>query len=206
MKALESSFSALKELITIIMCIAIGNIMIESFKHMFMTNKSSKPLLGLNIINIDYLLLGFSLTLLAARFYHGNIRTLDEAAEMQCKIDENSSLGRFFDFVAIIIQGSIFSGIGIILGNRDALFITLLSLLFSDIMLVATGFMAFGKLTIERNRWVFINIFSIIMLIAVELFNLPFMISVYLTLIVGSVIDYLLNWSFYFPNINNKLE
>lgn len=207
MRSLESSFDALKQLISIIMGIAIGNVMIESFKHLFHAHVSSDPLLAhLKIGNVDYLMLGFSLTLLAVRFYHGNIRTLDEAAEVQSSEYESSSLGRFLDFVAIILQGSIFSVLGMTLENRETLWITLLLLLLSDVFLAATGFLTLGKLSHERQRWVFINLFSVIMLSAGKLFNLPFMPFVILTLVVGSVVDYLLNWDFYFPQSKTNVE
>src|SRR4029077_5025461 len=237
-----SSFGALKELLTIIMGISIGNIVIAASELALGTKIAPAGKVPFETPSQSgYAALGLSLILLAVRFFHGNIRALDEdhannLPEAPCTAvsDEEpsvstsrdrSSLSRFaaqlagqyrimarghaitqaLDLLIVMVQGTVFAAFGLLLQRPPLLWGSLFGLFVSDLFLATTFFLATGTMSPHRTKWVMINMLSVMLLAAEYLFFLPFWASLASVLVVGSLIDYILNWNLYFPTPNRML-
>lgn len=198
MNALESSYKALKNLVTIIMGIAILNTVNESFVHLFDNKHGANE-------KLEFVFLGLSLTFLTFRFYHGNIRTLD--ASMEGTLEAyRSSFGRFLDLITILFQGCLFSIIGLMLRSdafsHESLVKLLLFIFASDLLLVAIEAI-FASLSTVRKGWVLLNVVAAAWLGAGLLFTMPLTQTIISAVLLTSLAEYFFNWDFYFKASKN---
>jgi hypothetical protein len=246
MDRLASGFGALKELLTIIMGVAIGNIVIAA----------TELTLGTKVIpagkvpfetpsHTGYAALGLSLILIAVRFFHGNVRALDEdhannsfarteadlgpensgenpgesgsqdsssilrpaskLAMQYREVARGHAVTQALDLVIVMVQGTVFAAFGLLLQRPQMLWVSLFGLFVSDLFLAATFFLATGTMSPHRTRWAMINMLSVMLLAAEYLFFLPFWSTLASVLVLGSALDYITNWSLYFPTTSKMM-
>lgn len=247
MDRVASGFGALKELVAIIMGIAVGSIVITSGElALGIKNIGPAPERPFQAPSpVGFVVLGASLVITAVRFYHGNVRAIDDdyslnpddpsesivgrhGADLQEKLGrlENEAVsGRYgrlkikiqewklremigglvwvqaFDFLVVLIQGSTFAAFGLLLQRPKFLWCALFLLCITDLFLGAIWwFFTPGKVPRHRSIWGIISMLTITVLAAEYLFSLPYPHAIVGTLLIGSAIDYALNWGFYFPS------
>ena len=104
------------------------------------------------------------------------------------------------DFLVILIQGSTFAAFGLLMQRPNLLWGALFLLCITDLFLGATWFLATGKMVRHRYIWVVISMLTITILAGEYFFYLPYPSTMASAVFIGSIFDYIANWSLYFPS------
>lgn len=193
MTRLESGIKAIREVIPIIMGVAIANIVTATVSLQFGKTAIAPVKLPFAVPSKHGLFaLGIMLTLLAVRFYHGNVRALDEEAAPSPFLE---ALG----LLVLVVEGSIFAAFGLLLEHPEALWGTLFILSFLDLLFFCVERAVASGLSRHKRNWFLLNLVTLCAMCAQYFLFLPYTRMLVAIFLIATVLDYSVNWQFYFP-------
>jgi hypothetical protein len=194
---IKSSISSLKEIVILLNGITL------TFSITTLISKLRNPIDLVSSAETATLFLLFVLSVI--RFYHGNMRLLDDLYITPANANPpNRNLA--LDFSAVLGVSTIFGAMGDFIGNCRMYFLCFLSILTIDILWAVICLQVDDIDTLKQQKaWTINNIvfvFIIILLIAVPH---PYDVWARYLLIVGGFIttgvDFWWSWEFYFPRV-----
>jgi hypothetical protein len=209
----RSSINSLKEVVTIVTGVTITSAIV-----MLLTGGNYSQVKGLDDLNIRSLMLFFLLIANIIRFYHGNMRHLDEtsmaASGAHHTKDVRQMHQKFFgvDFLVIFCQSVTLATMSFYI-NRGTEFLGLFTfLLCLDIIWVfaALQYTDNPEVFKYQKQWLLSNLIALILLLvalvvsASDKGNIQSVNYVRAGIIaVNTASDYWISWRFYFPYMNH---
>jgi len=218
-KKRKSAILSLKEILVIITGLTITNAVIVLIAKG--NYQAIKPIYQLNIQEIIIFIL---LILNIVRFYHGNMRLLDDSYLLkestylktgECELDDRVNY-IFWDYFVILLTGIMFAFMSFFLSSYLDFFLIFITILIID---VAWYFFTNkdtldSKIKTQRKFWTLNNVahlFILIPLITVSLIasdeimiNIQNRISLFYVLtfltFTNAIADFYVSWEFYFPS------
>src|SRR5262249_1808417 len=103
------------------------------------------------------------------------------------------------EFFVIILQGAALTSFGFLLTKANLLWWGLVILSCADVLLWLVQWLFTARTDSHRQRWLCLNLLTVILLGSQALFALPFSLTLSATVMIISLADYIANWNFYFP-------
>jgi hypothetical protein len=203
MDGLRSNIAALKELLTIIYGVAVATIVESAIE---LAGEFEKPRMKPAPFDTPgaagFLALGIAFVMLTVRFFHGNIRSLDDDGGAPDRLPLVAKVGQAGTLIAIVTQGAILGSLGKLLRDPELLWYGLWALFIADIALVAVDWVSRQELP-QRPKavWIALTLFSLLSLEAQRVMEAPFCYTIVALIVLSTVVDYWVNWSFYFPAV-----
>jgi hypothetical protein len=198
MSRIELGVQAIKELVSIIMGIAVANIVTATvgITLLKVTATSSH---FVTPSGRGFLAIGGALVMLVTRFYHGNVRAIDEEWQGGGVGGDNVSVVEFLELAVVMVEGSLFAAFGLLLERPDFLWGALFGLFSLDVVFGLLGFWAKSAMTRPKKIWLVLNGLTIAGLTCLYLYHLSFARMVVGIVGVSTLLDYTLNWNLFFP-------
>lgn len=198
----KTNLEVLETLVTIIMGLALGDILIQ-FIETFGLNKGAL----IWAVPLGATMLLVALLVIVTRFYHGNMRIIREVHDTPGA--SSVTLGQVADWGVILAQGALFIVVGHFHANPVNLNWVVLAVLTIDVLWLLVAVARQGEASAARSAarvWAALNGITFIALIVIQILYIQGVLGVDWSrilfascLIVASVFDYWLQYRFYFP-------
>jgi hypothetical protein len=216
-KAVSSTISSLKEIVTIITGLTITN----AITRLLVTNQD-EGIVSLSQLTTEAVLFFILLTANVIRFYHGNMRHLDTAylsdfragsvqVSRDLKVGSRRIMG--LDFFVILVQSIIFSVMSFLLGDPTTFVIVFTSLLVFDVIWVLSiyQFASSHEAFVHQRNWALNNVVAVIALFVILLLKVGgqtefFVLVASFTIAINTIVDFVISWRFYFPTLPYKKD
>jgi len=189
MERSDHAASATKELISIVMALAATNIITQFVAIHAQGNGYSVP------DPTDYALLG-ALLLFAVRFYHGNVLNIDYHLATDSK---SHAVTRGIAFFVVLSQSFILTFIPYSLRNMPNAIFLIVIIFATDFLWLGQHFHTQAPSKHEAN-WAILAGVGGFLFGARYMFQMSEKWTIVVMLALTSVLDYAINWSFYFPS------
>lgn len=195
--AVQSNIRVLQEFMTIIMGIALANLVFQFVIRSVVDIELGK----LRDFNPRAGGMFLAMTVLSIRFFHGNMRALDDVYMTSDSADSVHRWMELTDFFVLIGQGLIFCAIGFLLETLDGIFWCLVIMFSLDVVFGLVPIFFGSTRILERGRrtWFFLGLVSLVALGVIKLFGLYLFWALVGISGFTTVLDYLINAEIYFP-------
>lgn len=204
-EGVKSAITSLKEIVTIVTGLTITNAIVQ------LTVRKGE--FALNNVTLQSFLLFVLLIGNIIRFYHGNIRHLDTTYTMEAgkghvgDLKEGEGTKTALDFFVIFLQSILFAVISFMVRLPAEFFTFFAGLLVMDVIwfLGVYQFTSDQSAFMHQKKWALNNIvatFALLLGISAERILGPaYVYLLWGILMLNTLIDYLISWDFYFPNL-----
>lgn len=196
----SSAVLSLKQIVTIVTGLAITNAIIQLMLHDITIN-DNKIIYDYGLINVNiYTCLLFIIVISnVIRFYHGNIRHLDDLV-----LNRDGKIA--INFFIIFTENILFAILSFSLQIPNQFFCIFIALIFLDIVWfeLSTKITANPKTFERRKKWTLNNILFIIIMLVILVFSLycpsqEYVLYFLFSLFGNTIADFYIQWNFYFP-------
>ena len=210
-EALASSINSLKEVVTIVTGVTIATAIVT-----FLTGGTFsviKPIVEIEITSAVFFLLMITNLI---RFYHGNMRHLDDAYQTHVSPGGKGGIPKRhlgLDFVVVYAESVLFAIMSFFL-SKPAEFIGIFTvLLFLDVIwvLASSQFPLKRQAFTYQKYWALNNVVTVIVLLLATAYAVGLAAEIYVWLVAvvlwaNTIVDFRINWEFYFPNVTVTAE
>jgi len=203
MDSFKSTLDSLKSIITLLAGLTITNSSI-----ILLTDNSYSRVVNIDSLPLQSILLYFVIIINIVRFYHGNTKHIDIEIVSEQETRKIGGIKLAADFFSILLQSIIFSIMSFYLNNNETFVAIFTVLLGIDIFwYITTNNFADKKHYDHQKRWTINNLIAFVVLLLIFLIKLDtssslFFVLAYITILLNTIIDYIISWKYYFPSIN----
>ena len=207
--AIASVLRSLKEIVSIVMGLALTNCVM-----VLITRGHYTSVTALSALPLSSVLYSLVLIINIVRFYHGNLRHMDTLYGHSARKVMSSSHGHGpaplgglgIDFMVVFLQSILFAVISFYTSPRREFLLLFMILLAFDLVwnIVTQQVARDAKDMAHQKRWMLNNVVGVIVMLVMYLEYKQHHQELFLNygaaaLAVNTLIDFVLNWKFYFP-------